>query len=220
MNKKMVFALTALTTILVLTTFANSALATSYTKVGVSPGSSSIYLTKFSSVSVNKTVITIYAVIGTGVYENVTYYNPDNTVNTKKNIGPIDVNANSYGGMQSVIASGLTTNDPVYPGAPYKINDSSLQIVAGAIRTINHFKMGVFSSDYIEIWWDKDTGIMVGFNWYYFGNWENLTMIATTAWLPLGQSIAPAIALAGVIGIIALVVGVLIGRHSMRKSFA
>jgi hypothetical protein len=208
--------------ILVLVVMTSPAAAVTY-KVGVSPGVSSIYASKFSYAAANKTVIAIFAVVGTVVYTNITYYNPDNSVNSERNNPGIDANANSFAGMTYLIASNLTTNDPTWPGSPYIINDSSTMTFAGASRTVNHMKMSKFNStsNYIEAWWDKDTGLMVKLALWIPGSWDNFTMISTTAWSPSppAQSAFTStsiIAAAGV-GIVALIIGFLVGRSGRRK---
>jgi hypothetical protein len=224
----MASALAALSIVLVLVACTNTTTAATYTTVGVSPGSSSVYSETWSAslaTTENKMVITIHSVVGTVVYENVTYYLADGTFSRKLNLA-VDVSANNYISMESIIASGLTTDDPTYPSAAYKINDSSTMTFAGAARTINHFKQSVFNAAdwYLEDWWDKDTGITVKFNlyWPYSGGfWQNITMTSTTAWSPSAPaqsafSTTSIIAIAGV-GIVALGIGFIVGRSGKRK---
>jgi len=202
--------------------------AVTYTSVGVAPGSSSVYSQVFSvATTENKMVISIITVSGTVVDENITYYLADGTLILKLN--PIvDVNANNYLSMESIIASGLTAGDPVYPAAPYVINDSSSMTVAGATRTVEHFKQGSFNASnlWLEDWWDQATGITVKWNlWFPVSDggpyWQNVTMVSTTAWPPSAPaqstfSSTSTIAIVGV-GIVALIIGFVAGHHGKRK---
>jgi len=202
--------------------------AVTYTSVGVAPGSSSVYSQVFSvSTTENKMVISIITVSGTVVDENITYYLADGTLVFK--INPIvDVNSNNYVSMESIIASGLTSGEPVYPAAPYIINDSSTMTVAGASRTVEHFKQGSFNASnlWLEDWWDQATGITVKWNLWFpvsYGGpyWQNVTMVSTTAWSPSAPaqstfSTTSEITIA-VVGIVALIVGFVAGRHGKSK---
>ena len=236
MKRKIAIALAALSIILVLTATTNTTMAATYTSIGVSPGSSSIYSETWSAsvgTTENKMVITIFSVFAPSITFNVTYYHANGLV-SRTQILTIDVSnslPNQYFSMEGIIATNLTKGDPAYPSAPYVINDSTPMTVAGANRTINHFKQGHYNpaTDYwLEDWWDKATGITVKFNLYYPGSpgvWQNITMVSTTAWNPSPPAPAPApsafsttsiIAIAGV-GIVALVVGFLVGRRGRRK---
>jgi hypothetical protein len=232
LNRKFAYSLGILSMLVVLTISVAPTSAASYTTVGIVPGSSSVYSENISSTfptTETKLVINIFTVSGTVVYENASHYLADGTVGRIDNM-VVDVNKNSgssYILMLTVIASGLTTGDPTTPGGLYKINDSSPMTFGGATRTINHFKGSTFDASkiYIEDWWDKDTGITVKWNFWFPGSpgyWQNVTMTSTTAWSPSAPpapstfSTTSMIAIAG-IGIVALVIGFLVGRSGKRK---
>ncbi len=204
--------------------------AVTYTSIGVAPGSSSVYSEKFSasvSTTENKMVISIASLFAPLVTQNITYYLSNGLISRHQSI-TVDVSGTSnYFAMEGIIAANLTADDPIYPTAPYKINDTSTMTVAGASRTINHFKQGgPFNptTDYwLEDWWDKATGITVKFNLWFPGSpgaWQNVTMVSTTAWLPSATESAfssTSLITIGVVGIVALVIGYLAGGHGKRK---
>lgn len=213
---------------MVLSATANPTMAATYTKVGAKPGDTMIYASSYTPTftTINKTAFFLYTIVPTGgVWFNITYYLPSNlpyqTQSRFSNITSSD--ASGFYGMMRIIASNLTTGDPAYPGAPYKINDTSTMTIAGASRTVSHFKMSNFNSsvDYLEIWWDKDTGLMVKMMWWYAVSsfWENNTLISTTAWSASAQGLfnTTSIVVIGGVAVVALVVGVLIGRLGKKK---
>jgi hypothetical protein len=224
--------------LLLLTIVVSPTSAASYTSVGVVSGTSSVYSqTITGEPNANKLVITVYTVVGTAVSENLTYYLANGSVYYKIST-TVNVNSNnptiiegvpdSYFTMESIIASGLNASDPTYPAGPYKINDTSSMTFAGATRTIDYFQQSPFNSSawYFEGWWDQATGIIVKWNLWWpaaYGGpvWQNISMVSTTAWsasAPVQSTFSSTsiITIVGV-GIVALIVGFVAGRHGKRK---
>lgn len=232
MKRRIAFALATLTLVLVLTTAMRPTAAIVYTP-GITP-STSVYTQKFSIGGTGyKLVNTVYNVAGTHVHENLTYY-VNGTLYRKLN-PDVDVAANDYFDMPTIIAANLTTGGLLYGTPGPTINSSTTMIVAGANRTVNYFKQNPnFNASvlgfYLEAWWDKATGLSVKWNlWWPAGQggplWQNVTMVSTTAWSPSPPAPTPSpsafsttsiLAIAGV-GIVALVIGFLVGRSGKRK---
>jgi hypothetical protein len=178
LRKTLVGALAVLTILLVLSATINTAPAADYTKVGVKLGYTATYKSSFTLSAANKTYFLVWGVVGTLVYLNITTYLPNGTVDTSGQ-DLIDV---YIGGLTStyLIAGGLSANDGIYHGSVgggYWINDTSTMAVAGISRAVNHLRThdGLY-----EVWWDKETGLMVKCNVWLLG-WYNNTMTSTTA---------------------------------------
>jgi hypothetical protein len=120
----------------------------------------------------------VWGIVGSQVYLNYTNYAPGGSVHTKGQI-IVDVYAGSLLTSMYLIAGNLTKNDGLYHGSTgLWINDTTSMIIAGVNRTVNHFRIPNGAE---EAWWDKETGLMVKANIWFFV-WANYTMISTTAW--------------------------------------
>jgi hypothetical protein len=211
------YSFAALSVLLVLSATINSAIAANYNFVGVNLGDTATYKLSETGMTDNKTTVLVYGIVGTLVYLNFTNYTPSGTVDTKNQVLE-DVYA---GGIFCVylIAGNLTKNDELYHGSTgLWINDTTSMVISGVNRTVNHSRL---PSGLEEVWWDKDTGLMVKAN-IWLVVWFNYTMISTTAWSASTQAGVilnlPTLALTGGVGIVALIVGFIAGSHRKRRS--
>jgi hypothetical protein len=177
LKKRLLCTLAALSIFMLIVASAGNVAAADYTKVGVKPGDTATYRSSFTTLDDNKTDFLVWGVVGTLVYLNITNYHPNGAVDSRTQF-PIDV---YIGGLGSVylIAGGLSANDEIYHGsrgAGYWINDTSTMAVAGISRTVNHLRT---PDGQFEVWWDKETGLMVKANLFNL-YWFNYTMMSTT----------------------------------------
>jgi hypothetical protein len=87
----------------------------------------------------------------------------------------------SQGLFVFLIAANLTVGDAIYPTSSMTLNGNSTMIATGVNRTVNHFQMAVGGTSY-NIYWDKDTGILVQMNWDTDAFDANFTMSGTNMW--------------------------------------
>jgi hypothetical protein len=181
MKKSLVYGLAVISVLLLLTVTYNPVAAADYTNVGVKIGDTSTYHFSYDSSTDNKSTLLVWGIIGTYVTLNETHYHPDGSVDFTSQWFP-DVYAGSVFDWLFLIASGLQKDDLVYHNAPdYKINDTSHMILGGANRSVNHLRT---SDGLIEVWWDRQTGLMTKLNLWLYTAWWNYTLISTTAWSP------------------------------------
>ena len=218
MKKTLSCTLAALTILLVLSATINTAPAVNYANIGVKVGDTAVYHSSFDGSTANKTVILVYGIVGTQIYLNITDYLPNNAVANKYQL-ITDTQAGSFLGWLYLIASNLTTNDPVYSGAIYKINSTKSMSIGGATRTVDVLNITTIG---LTAYWDKTLGIMVKLNLWFFG-WSNYTMISFTSpgapSAPGGLSLSILAAIGEGVVIIVLLVYIVMSRrgHKGRK---
>jgi hypothetical protein len=178
LRKTVLYSLAALTIILVLGATISPTMAANYNQVSVKVGDTGTYRVSFTSSTDNKSTVLVWGIVGSLVYLNYTNYAPSGAVHTKGQY-IVDVYAGSFLTYLYLTAGNLTKNDGLYHGSTgLWINDTTSMIIAGVNRTVNHFRI---SNGLQEAWWDKETGLMVKANIWFFG-WGNYTMISSTAW--------------------------------------
>jgi hypothetical protein len=225
--KRIMYVFTAIAALLILTSAsAPTVTAANYQAIGVSVGDIATY--KYTLTTgppydeINSTVTTFLGLNGANVtimrsynYLNGTYFNSD--IRTE--------NITTYvpGGIvwRRLIPANLDVGDPLQIGSPYKVNQTFTATLAGASRTIINAS---FLSSAVSCCkqYDRSTGILVRSILYLgSGDWENITLVSTTAWSPSAPSqgifnMTTIIAIAGV-GVAALAVGYLVGRSGKKK---
>jgi hypothetical protein len=215
LKKSLTYSLVALSILLVLSASTNSARAENYNFVGVKLGDTATYRLSQTGTTDNKTTVLVYGIVGSLVYLNFTNYTPSGTVDTKNQILE-DVYT---GGIFCVylIAGNLSKNDGLYHGSTgLWINDTTSMIISGVNRTVNHSRL---PSGLEEVWWDKETGLMVKANIWVLV-WINYTMVSTTAWSsspPSGLSTTTLLALGEGAIILLLLVYIVVVRRGSRK---
>jgi hypothetical protein len=178
-------------------------MAANYNQVSVKLGDTATYKVSVSGSTDNKSTILVWGIVGTVVYVNSTFYLPNGTIDYKS-----QEIINVYNGglltYMYLVAGNLSKNDAPYHGwTGYWINDTTSMIIAGINRTVNHLRT---YGGLNEVWWDKDTGLMVKAN-IWFIDWFNFTMISSTAWSAPQQ---PASLLSNPMTLVAIGEGILI----------
>jgi hypothetical protein len=207
LRKKAIACIGILSMLLLVTAAYNPASALTYA-AGVKPGDTATYnvsLTPYpDSVKMH---IFVFGVTGTTVTLNVSFTQKNGT-ETKPFQTSGDV---ATGGalILWLLAKNLTTNNPLYSGSDLAINGTTTMSVGGQSRTVNYLNITGFGI-VGNMYWDKDTGILVKSNLgIIFVGWWNTTLNSTSLWSPglFGLSYTTiAIIGGGVVVLIALIV--------------
>jgi hypothetical protein len=225
--------------------FPSSVTATDFSKVGVRTGD----WAKYSFVSTNKSMIpsgpenlSFTNVTGTMVTLNVTAYNPDGSENSShvyagnvsNSMEPLYIpgvgNVSLPILYSFIIPANLSANDPIYDGAAISINDTESLTVANVSRVVNHVNgtSAILGTPYerYNMYWDKQTGIVVVGNAYIIGlnAWINMTLTATSLWHEVsvggpifGLSLWQLLIIGGVVAVVVCVSVLLLVRRRRRN---
>jgi hypothetical protein len=153
-----------------------------YTKIGVRIGDTATYSFAATGWTIDRFTISVLDVSGTLVKLNVTYYNPNGSVNHTMILGPADVSEGGLG--EYLLCANLSAHDPIcyiseHSTAP-TFNETVQMTVAGASRTVNHLSMNT-PNIVVDRWWDKTTGLLV--KRVHLASYSiNLTLISTSLW--------------------------------------
>jgi hypothetical protein len=213
MGRRPVLAAAILCTILVSWSFLTSspAAAADFSRVGVKTGDWVEYSFNTTNGSIfgnwNRFAVVFQNVTGVMAALNFTFFNPDGSENSSyirsgnvsNSMATVQVQNMSV--LEPIlffflIPAGLSANDPVFDGAPFRINETTTTVAGGTPRTTNHFSasVGDVSTIYLNmsIFWDKPTGLMVRTDLYINGiGWERLTLTSTSLWNNLFFGLAP-----------------------------
>ena len=197
--------------VLFLAAMVTPVLGATYT-VGLDLGTTADYNVSETSGVIDRAEIEVYGILGTEITLNVSSYNE--TTLDHFTIYRNDVaNESAYFlGFYYTVAAGLAAGDPLYPNSLLIINETITETYDGVSREINHVKVndGTF-----EAWFDKETGLMVKINLWFF-NWINSTLMTTTAWEPVNLLSTTNLLLIGV-GVEFLVIVLLVVRRGGSK---
>ena len=219
MRRKTACSLVTLTIVLVLATTACFTTAANYTLVGVKLGATADYKVSSSPYfGYNQTEALVSGIVGTTIYLNYTSTFPNGT---KALLGTGLISGDISTFLTFVVASNLTVGDHLWnnAGAP-TINKTITMSAVGASRLVNVVNNITFflGADY-NLYFDKQTGVLVQGDIAGLFGWVNYTLISTTAWSPPAQPAGislTTVGLVGAVGIVALVVGFVLGRRGKR----
>lgn len=213
MRKSLVLGIATLSMLLFVAAVYNPASATTYA-VGVKVGDTADYnVALTSSANATRMHVFVYGIVGTTVTLNYSYTLKNGTTLKPLQISG-DVATSSGLLLLFLLAKNLTKNDPIGSGSVFKINDTGTMEVAGATRTVNHFNITGFGI-IGNIWWDKDTGILVkSAIGIIFVGWWNTTLTATSLWSAglFGMS-TTTLLLIGVVAIVVIALVVVLVRR-------
>ncbi|WXG47016.1 MAG: hypothetical protein WED05_10215 [Candidatus Atabeyarchaeum deiterrae] len=182
MKKNLAFGLVVLTLFLLLSVTFPSTKAASYTQLGVHAGDTADYTVRlggfFPNTAVNAARVTFWSVSGSYISGTFTIYGPNHGESSTYTISG-DASSGTNHIYWYAIAINLTKDDPIYSGATMKIDETITLAIAGESRIVNHF-VGAFDGVYYDLYWDKETGLMVK-SYICFPDFvENLTLTSTT----------------------------------------
>jgi hypothetical protein len=220
-KRKATCALIVLTILLAVTFMSSPAAAANYKAIGVKTGVLNTYQYNSTSAPSNtKFTIFFQSVVLTNATIIGTLYNAGGVlVSSFTRSGNISLytlitnqNLRSY-----VVAANLSVGDNVASGSPSKFNSSQDMLVAGTTRTVLDYNSNLTGAR-TDYYYDRLTGVLVKANINQGGtNWENVTMISTTAWsAPPTQEPTPTLLMAG-IGVVGLIVGLAVGLVIGRR---
>jgi hypothetical protein len=227
LNRKIACSLALLTMLLVLSFASNPVNATTYIP-GVKAGSTADYKVLGNpALPYNKTHITVWGKTGSYVALTATNYKPSSALDS---VVAHNWTIDSYGGASFqdavfywVVGANFTKGDNVLPDTAFGVNvqNNLTMTVAGVSRFVQHANGSGLWVTYFDMYFDRATGLVIQGNYATASGWINVTLISTNVWSPPAPAESPfstisIIAIAGV-GIVALVVGLLIGRHGKRK---
>jgi hypothetical protein len=165
-----------------------------YDNIGVRVGDIADYALNMTG-SIPFTYSGIHLYVRSIFKTNVTFamaacYSNGTTIPLAQMTGNVSIGGSMYSPIWSIlIPYSLTAGDPIYYGAPYKINETTTLATCGTTRVVNHLTMTSYSSyltEVMSIYWDKDTGLMVKYSVYmsFSGTIisENMTLSATSVW--------------------------------------
>jgi hypothetical protein len=211
------YTLVGLSIILVITAVTIPTRAADYTNVGVRLKDTATY--KLSSTfGYNGSHIFVWGIVGPTTYINVTQSYPNGTLDKYQSIGDFT----SFGVY--LVAGNLSVGDLLWNGAYSPTVARTDTMTAGGVSRIvniaNNRSYPPFAMD--RFIFDKQTGLLIQGNiWTLAAGWRNFTLISTTAWSPSVQGEGTlgltTIALAGGVGVTALIVGFFVGRSGKRK---
>jgi hypothetical protein len=142
--------------------------ATDYTKVGVRVGDTADY-TYYNPSETGTIHIQILQIAGTNVTVNMSESSSKGQVRPNQ-IVTVDLSATINLLLTYLVAANLTQGDSVIPqNTQYVIDESITTNFAGVNRTINHANFNITLPDntsgyYINIYWDKATGLGIKTN--------------------------------------------------------
>ena len=199
------------------------AAAANYKAVGIKNGDVATYTYKTnmggSIDQVATTTTYILGVSGTQVtfvrnynYANGSYYGSDMYT---ENVSLYVPSAHIW---LRLLPANLSVGDPIQVGSPYKVNQTFTATFGGLQRSVNNvtfMSAGISCSKE----YDKATGLFLQSNLYIGSNqWENVSLISTTAWSAPPSTQAPTDLLTVGLGAIGgLVIGVVIGFAIKRR---
>jgi hypothetical protein len=218
MRRKTACSLVALTIVLVLVTTVCFTTAANYTLVGVKLGATADYKVSSSPFfAYNKTDILVSGIVGTTIYLNYTSTFPNGT-ESLIGTGLISGDISTY--LTYVVASNLTVGDNLWKSGAPTINRTITMNAGGTSRLVNVANNITFflGADY-NLYYDKQTGLLVQGDFVGLFGWINYTLISTTAWSPPAPSAGislTTVGLVGGVGIVALIVGFVVGRRGRK----
>jgi hypothetical protein len=223
MKRKLACIFAVMATLLVLTSSTTPMVAAAnYKAVGIKSGDFATYTYKTNmggSIDQVATSTTyILGISGTQVtfvrnynFANDSYYGSDMyTENVSQYVPGAHV-------WLRLLPANLSVGDPIQFGSPYKVNQTFTATFAGMQRTVNNV---TFMSAGISCGkeYDKETGLFLRSNLYLGSNqWENMSLISTTAWSAPSSTQATTMLMVGLGAIGGLIVGVVIGLAIKRR---
>lgn len=223
MRKKMVLGLGLLSMVLFVAMMCNPASAATYA-VGVKVNDTADYdvsTTLSGKTDATKMHVLVYGVVGTTVTLNLTYTFENGSQSKPEQLSGDVAGSNNV--WYYLIAKNLTTNDPISPSSILKINGTETMTAAGASRTVCHLN-STFIFDSGNVWWDRETGILVKSNllilvslWPLHFAWINATLTSTSIWSGglFGLSTTTLIIIA-VVGVVVIAAIVLLARRGKK----
>jgi hypothetical protein len=217
MKKNLAFGLVVISVFLLLSATFASTKAASYTQLGVHTGDTADYTYKQDIPAPinasNAARINFTSVSGTYIRITLTTYYPNQTVSSTNNRqGDVSIGGN-YTYLYA-IATNLAKDDPIFSGATMKINETIILAIAGGSRIVNHF-VGTVGAAYYDLYWDKETGLMVKANQHLLTDghlWQNLTLTSTTVF-SFGFDPVLLVLVGGAIGVVVVAAIIIVRRR-------
>ncbi|WXG47020.1 MAG: hypothetical protein WED05_10235 [Candidatus Atabeyarchaeum deiterrae] len=225
-RKTLVYSLAAISLLLIAMIAVVPSSAADYTKVGVKAGDTAHYTLEVTNFTAGMTMsVYVKNVTGVMVGVNLTILNPDSSLNdTEMMLGNITDGSGFLFPFYPLVASNLKQGDLIYdhPGNP-AINETIPVNIAGYSRTVNFVNLTSDPANYMRIWWDQPTGLVVQIRMLLsdmgMGS-INATLTSTTAFTTSGG--APPYDITTMVIVIALVIivvaGAAAGVHRRGKS--
>jgi hypothetical protein len=227
LNRKIAYSLALLTMLLVLSVVTNPTNAITFTP-GVKAGSTADYKVLGNpALTYNRTHITVWGTTGSYVALTATNYRPNGAIDS---VVAHNYSISSYGGSSFldavfywVVGANLTKGPDeilsAFPGV-FVVNNLTMT-AAGVSRFVLHANGSGIYVTYFDMYFDRATGLVIQGNYATGVGWINVTLVSTNVWSQPAPAESPfsttsIIAIAGV-GIVALVVGLLVGRSGKRK---
>jgi hypothetical protein len=176
MKKRWTFLLTSLMFLLLLGANVNSVSAADYSNVGVSVGETAYYAVSLSFSDDANLLLVVHGIVGTVVTLNLTFYFANGTISSDFQLtGDISTGSNFI--SIYLIAAGLQAGDAPTSGASHTFNSTTLGIMGGAVRSVNHVSVPAWDLDQK---YDQASGLLLQSNVVIFFAWYNLTMLDTS----------------------------------------
>jgi hypothetical protein len=175
--------------------------AADYTKIGIKQGDVAEYREVSDADPYTRIVLRVVSIASPMVELNLTFY-IGATLNQSRQQS---YNFSRWVDYYLLISANLTEHDECYaePGHG-KINFTEDMLFLGVSRTVMHLKYT--RGPYLELYWDKATGLLVKANYMTSPEWINLTLASTTVFatggppslLVVGGAVAAVVVIAGV----------------------
>lgn len=150
--------------------------AADYTKVGVKQGDVAEYKEVSDADPYTRIVLRVESIASPIVELNLTFY-IGATLNQSRQY---NYNVSTWVDHFLMIAANLTDHDQFYANPSCQaINFTEDMLFLGVSRTVLHLLYT--RGPYLELYWDKATGLLVKANYMTSPEWINLTLTSTTA---------------------------------------
>jgi hypothetical protein len=233
LNRKFAYSFALLTMLLVPTAVVYPSSAATYTP-GLQAGNTADYrVVGNPALPYNRTHVYFWGSVGTYALLTATNYKPTGAV---QSVTAYNWSVDTYGGVSYmnavfywVVGSNFTKGDNILPDTAFGVyvQNNLTMTVLGVSRFILHANGSGLSVTWFDMYFDRATGLVTQGNYDTASGWINVTLISTNVWSPPASPPAstPAespftttsiIAIAGV-GVLALIVGLLVGRHGKGK---
>jgi hypothetical protein len=191
-------------------------MAANYDQVGVKVGDTADYKESVSALGFNETFVLVWKIIGPTVWLNETFITPNGLLFDYQ----YDGNLSSF--SEFLVAGNLSIGDHLWNDASAPtINKTITMNAGGASRLVNIVNNATLSPlAFYNLYYDKQTGLLVQGDFQSIGEWANWTLLSTTAWSEPAQSegiTLTTVALIGCLGTVALIVVAVEGEHLRRK---
>jgi hypothetical protein len=176
MSRRSLCALVFVTIFLISFVALSPASAADYTKIGVKQGDVAEYSEVSDTEPYTRIVVRVVSIASPFIELNLTcYVGATPTYSRQQNY-----NFSKWVDYRFLIAANLTEHDQCYSD-PWRetINFTEDMLFLGVSRTVLHVKYT--HGPYLELYWDKATGLLVKANYMTSPQWINLTLTSTTA---------------------------------------